>query len=195
MNVKFNKSAVKELIHKNKSNQNSNEHYKKINKDKILLRTYDVLKVKNSKSPDENNRVNKYKFNYINLSGNSKKSNIKKGITKNRSFISLRTKNNINYLQTSKSKKDLLLNENLKNIFRPKNQDRKKNLFNNKIYTDFNIFKTNDFQKNKQNNNQNKSKIINRINKIYKLENTKQKQMDKTSKYFILQPNKISNNK
>ena len=195
MNVKFNKSAVKELIHKNKSNQNSNEHYKKINKDKILLRTYDVLKVKNSKSPDENNRVNKYKFNYINLSGNSKKSNIKKGITKNRSFISLRTKNNINYLQTSKSKKDLLLNENLKNIFRPKNQDRKKNLFNNKIYTDFNIFKTNDFQKNKQNNNQNKSKIINRINKIYKLENTKQQQMDKTSKYFILQPNKISNNK
>ena len=63
MNVKFNKSAMKELIHRNISNENSNKHIKKINKDKILLRTYDVLKIKNSKSPDENNRVNNYKFN------------------------------------------------------------------------------------------------------------------------------------
>ena len=122
MNVKFNKSAMKELIHRNISNENSNKHIKKINKDKILLRTYDVLKIKNSKSPDENNRVNNYKFNYINLSGNAKKPNIKNGITKNRSFISSRTKNNIKYLQSSRSYKYLKLNENLKNIFCLKNQ-------------------------------------------------------------------------
>ena len=191
MNVKFNKSAMKELIHKNISNENSNKHIKKINKDKILLRTYDVLKIKNSKSPDENNRVNNYKFNYINLSGNAKKPNIKNGITKNRSFISSRTKNNIKYLQSSRSYKYLKLNENLKNIFCLKNQNKKRNLYNNKIYNDFNIFKTNEPYI-KKNNNQ-----TNKINNIYKLENSKRNNIDKnkTYKYFIMQPNPISNNK
>ena len=191
MNVKFNKSAMKELIHRNISNENSNKHIKKINKDKILLRTYDVLKIKNSKSPDENNRVNNYKFNYINLSGNAKKPNIKNGITKNRSFISSRTKNNIKYLQSSRSYKYLKLNENLKNIFCLKNQNKKRNLYNNKIYNDFNIFKTNEPYI-KKNNNQ-----TNKINNIYKLENSKRNNIDKnkTYKYFIMQPNPISNNK
>ena len=191
MNVKFNKSAMKELIHRNISNENSNKHIKKINKDKILLRTYDVLKLKNSKSPDENNRVNNYKFNYINLSGNAKKPNIKNGITKNRSFISSRTKNNIKYLQSSSSYKYLKLNENLKNIFCLKNQNKKRNLYNNKIYNDFNIFKTSEPYI-KKNNNQ-----TNKINNIYKLENSKRNNIDKnkTYKYFIMQPNPISNNK
>ena len=191
MNVKLNKSAMKELIHRNISNENSNKHIKKINKDKILLRTYDVLKLKNSKSPDENNRVNNYEFNYINLSGNAKKPNIKNGITKNRSFISSRTKNNIKYLQSSRSYKYLKLNENLKNIFCLKNQNKKRNLYNNKIYNDFNIFKTNEPYI-KKNNNQ-----TNKINNIYKLENSKRNNIDKnkTYKYFIMQPNPISNNK
>ena len=152
MNVKFNKSAMKELIHRN---------------------------------------INNYKFNYINLSGNAKKPNIKNGITKNRSFISSRTKNNIKYLQSSRSYKYLKLNENLKNIFCLKNQNKKRNLYNNKIYNDFNIFKTSEPYI-KKNNNQ-----TNKINNIYKLENSKRNNIDKnkTYKYFIMQPNPISNNK
>ena len=193
MNVKLNKSGVKELIHKNKSNENSNKKCKKIDKDKIILRTYDVLRAKNSKSPDESNRVNNHTFNYINLLGNSKKININKTISKNRSFISPRTNNNINHIQISKSYKDLLINENPKNIFCLNNKNRKRNLFNNNIYTDFNKFKTSEIQISKQNKADYKYKKINGINNIYKLENSKQNYKDKACKYFIMQPNKSSN--
>ena len=193
MNVKLNKSGVKELIHKNKSNENSNKKCKKIDKDKIILRTYDVLRAKNSKSPDESNRVNNHTFNYINLLGNSKKININKTISKNRSFISPRPNKNINQIQTSKSNKDLLINENPKNIFCLNNKNRKRNLFNNNIYTDFNKFKTSEIQISKQNKADYKNKKINGINNIYKLENSKQNYKDKAHKYFIMQQNKSSN--
>ena len=195
IDFKFNKSAMKELIHKNNSNENSNKHIQRISNDKILFRTYDVLKLKNSKSPDENNRVKNYKFNYINLFGNVKKTNIKNGITKNRSFISSRVKTNINY-HASRSYKDFKLNKSLKNIFCLKKQNNKRNLYNNnKIYTNFNIFQKSESQIKKNNYNQNKSKRINKINNLYKLENSKKNNIDKTYKYFIMQPNQISNNK
>ena len=199
----LNMDGLKDLMKKIGNNGSNN---KKINdKNIVLSRTHEILKLKNSQIPKEKNRIISKNIIYNNIYEGFKKEKFNKILTKNPSFISPKLKININnQIHISKSKEDLLfnykspqknndINSKLKNIFCLNNniiKKRKKNNNLEKMKTCTNIHQINKIPLNQrikiQNTGRiNTKKIIgnNNISNIKKLEN-------KTYKYFSLKPNK-----
>ena len=168
----------KELFNINKNNSKNKNIIS--NKNKILLRTYDILQLKKLKCLTEENRKN---IKNKNIQGNNNKYRNNRILTKNLSYIipNLKLKIN-NKLHISKSKDDFL-SINRKKIINEDINNKLKQIFclnNNKIK----IEKRNNLLK-KINNDYNNYKLNKSLNN-----NNKKRLENKTYKYFIMGQNK-----